>query len=721
MSLAERDGLALIQLKRFSDPLVKQAYKLSAGDDMHRYTRVGSLLDDAFAQLIDKLGLDAEKRAVIEHEYGHVRARVEHVLVARTETFFTAPHGAEKGSGAHLSIALNPLACTGCGVCIDVCPEGALAWATQTPGRLDEARARWAFQRELPPVPADAIERFVADDRPETFVHRLLDRDAYHSLVGGDGSYPGNSAKTAVHLVAAAVEAAMKPRIRAHVARLDELIARLEKKIQGDVSDALRINDFDAFARRLDRMGKDTLTPDALASVLGAGEDRVMPDPERLRRLTRVLDALKEQKRLYVEGADGHGRARMAMAIDAEGLRLWSGTYPYNPLPYPWACHVPGGAADLALGLHDGIERLVAGELAACRQADLELSDAYDPSVHDALFDSIGAGELSDAERRLVPPVIVLGESAGAGATRWDDVAGLLAGTAPIMTVLIDPVGESVDGWKLLSLARDNPRALVVQASVGYPGHLMRRVAEAIGRGAPALFHVHAPDPIACGLAPGKTAAQARLAVEARVTPLFTATGASVDIDDNPGRDRVWPVRAIVFREPSGTEASLDAAVTVADWAIHAARFQEHFTIVPKGRMSGQTKPLSEYVDMDAQERAGLEPFIHFAGRDQRHVLAVVGPEIVRATESRRDFWLALRVVAAGGTTAPQPAPVAAALVAPAEGAPAASAGASAHQALTEQLLRLCGFSADPDFFKQSLREFVVQRNVDAREDGAGE
>jgi hypothetical protein len=134
---------------------------------------------------------------------------------------------------------------------------------------------------------------------------------------------------------------------------------------------------------------------------------------------------------------------------------------------------------------------------------------------------------------------------------------------------------------------------------------------------------------------------------------------------------------------------------------------------------------LSEYVEMEEGAREGIEPFVHFAAREQRHVLAIVGAALVRATESRRDFWLALRADASDTTaalsaTAAVPAAVGEPVAVP-PAAPAPAAALSAHQAVTEQLLRLCGFTSDPEFFKQSLRDFVVQRNVESREGGAGE
>ena len=42
---------------------------------------------------------------------------------------------------------------------------------------------------------------------------------------------------------------------------------------------------------------------------------------------------------------------------------------------------------------------------------------------------------------------------------------------------------------------------------------------------------------------------------------------------------------------------------------------------------------------------------------------------------------------------------------------PAVTTEASAHEKLTERLLWLSGYSQDPEFFKQSLRDFIIKRN----------
>jgi hypothetical protein len=173
--------------------------------------------------------------------------------------------------------------------------------------------------------------------------------------------------------------------------------------------------------------------------------------------------------------------------------------------------------------------------------------------------------------------------------------------------------------------------------------------------------------------------------------------------------------RAVVFQEPAGGESTLDLPATPADWAVNESRFQRHFRVTPKGELGNHMVALADYVTMEAEEREGREAYVHFAGDQGRHLLAVVSPEMAEAARSRYRMWSWLRTLASSSgaavesdaaaetSEAPPPAPT----------PPAPLTDASVHQALTERLLQLCGFTAEPEFFKQSLREFVVERNLE--------
>jgi pyruvate-ferredoxin/flavodoxin oxidoreductase len=51
--------------------------------------------------------------------------------LAKTAPFFDVPESKQKGTGGLLSVTINPEACKGCNICVDVCPDGALVTIKQ--------------------------------------------------------------------------------------------------------------------------------------------------------------------------------------------------------------------------------------------------------------------------------------------------------------------------------------------------------------------------------------------------------------------------------------------------------------------------------------------------------------------------------------------------------------------------------------------------------------
>ncbi len=727
VSERERQGAGMVQMKRIGEHLAKQAYRLVLNDGINQYMTLGPLLSDAFSRLMEKMGIDGDKLDEMKTEFDPVCEMVESVSFAKTDVFFDGPQGKEKGAGCLLTLALNPLSCTGCGLCIAVCPDDALDWVEQTSERLSTCHKDWQFQMALPDPPDELLERHISVDDLETQVHRLLDKRAYHSMVGGDGAAPGNTVKTAVHLSTATIESIMRPRFEKHIEKLGGLIEKVEDKIQGKVADSLKINDFESFGRQLTRLQRKELTAAELSQLVGEDDSHGI-DPDRLVRLTDLLAKLKDQKHRYLEGAGGTGRARMVLAIDSGSTSFWNGMYPYNPLPHPWVCHLPGDAPAMAVGLFEGIVTRLAREIAVIRSAELELDDAYEPGEHDQYFERFDWSEFADDELDLVPPILVLAE---AGTTTWEGVSKLLSMRFPVKIAVIDRHGLTVAasdgsgtdlqgasgvGEELGLLALTRRDVFVLQTSVGHPGHLIHGVSEGLAGHAPALFYIHAPDPQTSGVAADETARQAELAYRSRLFPLFKfdpKKESPLTLAGNPDIDQTWTSHELSTTEPSGSAATRDVPLTVADWAVRGARFSEHLEIMSKGHRTAEMKTLAEYIELDAAGREGLKPYVDVIDRRGRHVIAVVSPELVAATEWKRDSWHYLKALAGAdaGSTVEQPVRAEPKPEAPAAAAPqpVAELDESVYQRLTQRLLALAGYTEDPDYFKQSLRSFVTR------------
>jgi pyruvate-ferredoxin/flavodoxin oxidoreductase len=144
-----------------------------------------------------------------------VHSVVAEFPLAKTTPFYDVPERAEKGSGGLLSITINPEACKGCNICVDVCPEEALITVKQDEEIVDRLRRNWELWRTLPDTPDRYINIIDIDEGIGVLPSLLLKKQNYMSMVGGDGACMGCGEKTTVHLVTATVEAFMQPRVPA--------------------------------------------------------------------------------------------------------------------------------------------------------------------------------------------------------------------------------------------------------------------------------------------------------------------------------------------------------------------------------------------------------------------------------------------------------------------------------------------------------------------------
>jgi len=716
----EVGGVTLVQMKRIQDAVAKQAYKLLAKDDLQQYLEMGKLLQDAFDQTMIQMKVEGEKRDAMAGEFSHVHMQLAQLKLARTQPFFVDQHLREKNTGMVLSINLNPMTCTGCGICVEACPDQALTWGGQSAEQLDILKQNWKLQLDLPQLSPEKIDAFISADNADSYVNQMLDRNAYHSMLGGDGSRPGNGARTAIHLLTATAESIMQRRFAQHIARLEQLVNGLQAAIQGDVTGTLNINDFDDFTRRLSSLDGSELSPDKLAGLVRDKHRSPALDEVKLRRQGELLGKLKQQLQLYKEGSAGKGRARMLLAVDPGIPSWWSDTYPYNPHTQPWICYTAGHLTVLAEGLLSGIRHTLTNELSLCRLTELELSGSYSDEAVARITAEFNWRTFTDSEQVIIPPVFIVSR---AGADIQQDIQRLLADNYPVKLVVINQQGFTVPDpneprrtpgnfsyyTEMLALAQKD--VLIIQTSIGQPGDLIRAIGDVVRHDGPALLHIYAPDPGISGIAQDKIIEQAALAYRSRAFPLFRMqrqdNTARLILDANPDPLQDWYSREATVRAVSGQEQKLLCRLTPADWAVREARFQQHFELLPKGHLHEGMLPLTDYLELGTGQKDQYQPYIDYVNDKQQHLIATVSPAMASACETARNHWRKLQSLT---TRLEKPAALREGALEPAtvpEQA-AAAADVDAYQQLTLRLLELCGYSQDPDFFKQSLRQFIV-------------
>jgi len=660
------------------------------------------------------MGLEGEALHAMQADVNLVVARMQTWPMARTERFFENAEKAAKGSGQLVSICVDTSHCKACGLCLAVCPEDAFKWQESTPEHLAAARNNRLFHRALPVVDAAAIEAHLRDDEPDSQVYRLFNRGAYDAMVGGDSAYPGTGSKTAVHLVSAVIDGIMRQRYKEHAEHLQDLLDKLRQKMQGQLADAVQINDFEDFGHRLASMDSQSLSAGNLSGLLEPSEERDALNKEKLQHLAQLAASLQTHLAWYQ-----NERARMILALQQDDITLWSGTYPDNPHENPWLSLTRGAAPALAQGLFEGMTRRLAEELSLLRTVELELQGQTIPTTDGART----WHSMNSKERSLVPPVAVIAQ---ANATRWSDVQPLLESGLPIWTLVLDDDGASmaIDAGhtreNLAELALEQRNVFVVNASTGHPGHLMEGVAAGMDHAGPVFIQVYAPDPVSAGIASQEVAMDGRRAYMSRAIPLYrfdpSRPTAQLCLEDNPAADKDWANLPLKVKGASGGSETLQVPMTPADWAVHQSRYRKHFKLVARGHANDNLLPLTVYLSLDPLERANREAFIHVADARGQHVIAKLSPQVVQASERSLKTWRRLRAWAS--TTVPS--------TSRAQDAPASQAEADAPALATapampptsdlvDNLLALCGFSSDPSFFSKTLRDFMKEQYGDAQ------
>ena len=656
------NGSRLDRIRQVVKPLSKETRKQL---DANPAISFGDALAAAFPIIAGKLATDPEKRSALDAEFTRVHAIAAALPLARTKPFYDLPESRTKGSGGLLSITINPEACKGCNLCVAVCPDEALVTVKQDAAIVNRLRKNWEFWKRLPDTDDAYINVSNIDEGIGVLSSLLLKKDNYRSMVGGDGACMGCGEKTAVHLVVSAVHALMGPRVAKHVARLDDLIDRLEVA------------------------GRNLLTRDAdLDAVLATARDGAslqIPlaagQSEKLEVIARTIHQLKDLRWRYTEGPAGKGRARLGMANSTGCSSVWGSTYPYNPYPFPWVNHLFQDAPSVAIGVFEGHMRKMADGFISVRRAELVLDGTYDAAVHEKSFATFGWQQFTDEEFHLTPPIISMGGDGAMLDIGFQNLSRLLASGKPIRVVVLDTQVYSNTGGQactsgftgqvadmsaygaaqhgktemrkeLALIAMAHRGAFVHQTSQASASHLIAGVLKGLQSRRPAVFNLYTPCPVEHGLGDDWSQHSARLALESRAFPFITydpnagtTLADCISLDGNPSVDTEWPEYTLKYVNDDGSESEMTLPLTIGDWAATEGRFKKHFKAIV-GEPTDDHIPFHEFLRLPPDEREGKTAFIYVVGPDRKLGRLSVAAEISQLAAERQQFWHELRHLA---------------------------------------------------------------------------
>ncbi len=601
----------------------------------------GELLRRAWDHLQEKSPLSEERLASVQPALEALIQWAGELPLAVTEALFQSGEKAKKDGGELLSLVIDPDACKACGLCIGVCSENAMLAGPQDNERLDRARILWRTWEATPDTASQTIERVARDGSIGPMAALLLSRHCALAVAGGDAAEAGSGEKIALRLALAGTEYQQQPLLHRFTTELGEVREKIQELIRDTLAGAIPTDDLDALAARLRSSGGEQVD---LARLSGA--DGI--ETSRLQRLVDLARALDDEHWRLSQGRYGLGRARFGLAVTDGSVAGWAAAFPNNPFHAPVALDMTGDpqfAAGLLAGQLTAAIRPI--ELLQQARAELGVRGVEIPRA------PLQWEDLDEEQKRLCPPMILVGNEAELGGRGLAQVTWLLNSGLPVKILVLSELDMGLDTRHARARPRDGVndprsdlglmalaqrRAYVAQTSIAEGGHFREVMREALRYCGPALIRVHAPSPQRHGFAPERVLEQARLARNSRAFPLFRyhpegegVFGSRIDLDGNPDPHSDWA------SDGDGQP------ITPLHWAASEARFAGHFTVLEEDAPN-PTGALA-WLALDARGRERKTPFIAF-DRGGETVRYRVSTELLEQVGRLAHAWRTLQELA---------------------------------------------------------------------------
>ena len=623
-----------------------------------------------------------EERTKLNAEFELLKEQLSNFQFAATKPYWTQKEKKAPGSGGLFSITVNPLTCKSCALCVTVCDDGALKMVTQTEDSVKTLRQDWDFWLDLPTTAKEYGRIDSLDEKIGALETLLLDKSNYNSMNCGDGACLGCGEKTAIHLFTAAATALMQPRVRDYLARLDQLIVRLEQHMRNRLANTIDLSDTNAVVSAVDASDKHDLTLSSLAASLSANKPSQPLDPDWIKRTAQLLDKLKDLRWRYLEGPSKRGRADMGMVNSTGCTSVWGSTYPYHPYPFPWTSHLFQDSPSVAMGLFEGHMAKMAEGFKAVRIAELELKGDYIHERDADFFKRFDWSQFSDDEWHLCPPVVSLGGDGAMYDIGFQNLSRAMMSGKPIKVLVVDtqvysntggqactsgfisqvsdmaPYGKAMHGKteirkEMSVIAMAHRTSFVLQSTIAHTNHLLEGYIDGLNSRRPALFNIYAVCPPEHGVGDDKSVDQSKLAVDSRAYPLFrfdpdggVTFSQGISLEGNPAIDADWPVYSLAYQDEAGDLQRMSLPVTFADFAATEGRFSKQFRKAPPETWNDAMLPLADLLALPQDEREGRFPYIWATDAKNRLMRLLVSKELVLACEERQHFWQQLKDIA---------------------------------------------------------------------------
>ncbi len=652
--IASAKGIAITKLTPMIKNLASMAAKTISDTEV---THVGDFLLATFESLATQMKLEGEKKETAQVEFNAVLDKIEGLPIAITDQFFTTPHSINQGSGELFSLAVNPTACTSCSICVQVCNDDALIMEAQETENLSKITTQFKLWEQLPDTSADTINRLYHDENYSSLAAMMLSRSYYMAMSGAGNTANDSPYKTLLHIITATTESVVQPKIVNQLTHIDKLIDSLSENVHQKLSKALPKENLDKLSKSLKNARGKKLSFREIINQITANEQNKFINTEILGRKTDLVDALKSLKWALVEGPTGVGRSRYGMLVAGSDSMEWAKQYPVNNFANPAVIHWHGSAPEQALGLFYGQLRYLLDNIKLMRRAVLESKDKYDPQIHDVEIARLSWSDLTDDEKKLIPPVLLIAERNDLNETGWGSLNKLLAEKYPVKVFLLDPI-TSPNNAPVVNLMQTTTslfssialkNAFVYQGGMGNVNHLFNGLMDGLDKTYPALFNLYATKFEKHGVANINWLPYASLALNSRAFPSIiydphkknNFLNGAINLNGNKSTKQDWVQEEVSLsnnNSPDEDAKTINYKITWADWAYTQISWKKEFTPVKTEVAQDSNVLIPEYIQLDAKSRKGKSPVIMRNGSNGVTHYAVSN-KVVAMTEAVLSNW----------------------------------------------------------------------------------
>lgn len=301
----------------------------------------------------------------------------------------------------------------------------------------------------------------------------------------------------------------------------------------------------------------------------------------------------------------------------------------------------------------------------AFRIASLEIDGDYQAGVHDDYFAYFNWYNLSESEKALFPPFIVLSHTEDTQ-RHLDDLSSLVSANWPVKLMIINQALVSTpaqqESWEeashsarqeLAALAISHRNVLTYQLSIADPEYLAEAMNSWIQSSHPAMIHLLQPKEVG-----EKELLTTKAAVHSRYFPSMSyqshAKDRRWDISNNSAVEHNWLSKEFEV-DTEGKLESLPLAFTYADHKAFYDQKVSELMLVPSAFESNNLVALADYIQLDHESIIGKIPYIWLVDEDQNIHRAAVPNVWVVSCQERLDFWNFLQEIAGSTSTSTEP------------------------------------------------------------------